>query len=361
MSYITYHPSDPGSSRIAANTTIPQSTRTDLEAEGRLTYVDPGDSLPSLLSALSSIDISKPTRIILPDLGGLDLPLSPVEIQRALYTLRYVLRTVPAVAVITLPAKYDQPSHLADAVLSLTGFGGSPGLARAYYPSHGLITPHVLYNGHHLLAPALRYSQLLGVASGAGEQNLGFRLKRKRWVVESVHLGIEGGSSERRTEPVVRREGDKERTVGGVSEGIERVEGIERAEPAKVHFGDVDHSTAKDHSVSHAKSKPKPRARFADDVEDHSPSAKDHTVGHARHARFAEDVEDHAATAKDHSVTHLAVHHVHFDGADHASAQDHTKHGHPHAHFGNVADPPPSAKGHARVEIQHDRPDLYEF
>lgn len=364
-----------GSSRIAANTTIPAHIRAELEEEGRLTYIDPGDGLASVISILSNIKCTQATRIIIPDLGGLELPLSQVEINRVLYTLRHVLRSLPAIGVVTLPPKFDKPSHLADAVLTLQGFGGAPGLAKAYYPSHGLITLHKLYAGNDLLAPALRYSQLLGVASGAGEQNLGFRLKRKRWVVESVHLGIEGGSNERRTEPVAKpkakieegpTEGIERPAKEGQAEGVERVTPKEEAETAgkttmkkkrpSVRFGDVDeHSTAKNHSTTHQHSEHS-HVRFAN-ADEHAPTAKDHSISHAAHApsrvRFGDDVEIEHQTAQDHSKVHRP--HVHFGevGGEHTTAIDHpTSHGHGHGH--DHSRPP-------RVEIRHDRPDLYEF
>lgn len=378
-----------GSSRIAANTTIPVGTRAELEEEGRLKFVDPGETVGSLLAALGGIKVTQVTRIIIPDLGGLELPLTKMEISRVLFTLRYLLRSMSAIGVVTLPAKYDQPSHLADAVLSLQGFGGAPGLAKAYYPSHGLITPHVLYSGHNVVAPALRYSQLLGVASGAGEQNLGFRLKRKRWVVESVHLGIEGGSGERRTEPVVKTAVvEKERAVEGIelakvtvtegkAEVKEGTDKVEKKKPrAKVRFGEdmEDRSTAKDHTASHshdhAAHTPVPRrARFAEDVEDGHPTAKDHTASHSHdHSAHSQVEQAHVhfaqverTTAKDHTASHSHDHaaHAHAHAQAHfgevqiehpSTARDHTaSHSHPHAH------------GPARVEIDHNRPDLYEF
>jgi elongator complex protein 4 len=53
-----------------------------------------------------------------------------------------------------------------------------------------------------LLSPSYKHSTLLGLGAGStGQNNLSFRLKRKRFVIETLHLGVEGGVGERRTEP----------------------------------------------------------------------------------------------------------------------------------------------------------------
>lgn len=90
----------------------------------------------------------------------------------------------------------------------MRGFADNPSLGPHYAPLHGLLTLHSFPTSHALLPPTLRHSALLGVSQsatnergggGAGENNLGFRVKRKGLVVETAHLGIEGGSGERRT------------------------------------------------------------------------------------------------------------------------------------------------------------------
>jgi len=58
-----------------------------------------------------------------------------------------------------------------------------------------------------LLPPSYRFSELLGLhtgggigtTTGGGENNLAFKCMRKRFVIETLHLDIEGGVSERRT------------------------------------------------------------------------------------------------------------------------------------------------------------------
>jgi len=206
---------------------------------------------------------------------------SATGLTRFLLALRALMRAKGAVAVITLPPRLSSspPSgpasewintlaHSADATLTLAGFGTNP-LAKAYAPAHGLLTPHSLPCRGHILAPALRHSTLLGV-NGGSEQNLGFRLKRRRWVVETVHLGIEGGGSERRTEPVAKVVKAQPAEVEGVEparvavqvdkETVEKVEKKEKKPRAKVRFGEdmvVSHDTGSHHGCGHNKSAPK--------------------------------------------------------------------------------------------------------
>ncbi|GMK59842.1 hypothetical protein CspeluHIS016_0900590 [Cutaneotrichosporon spelunceum] len=250
-----------GSSRLAANTTIPGSLLKELEADGTIAYAAPDlKSLQAVARALES-GVDRVLRIIVPDLGGREWRLSKPEIVRFLLCLR---------------------------------FGGSPGHFRAFTPLHGLLIPHTLPTTHHLLAPGVRHSTLLGVRDG-GEQNLGFRLKRKRFVVESVHLGIEGGTSERRTAPV-------ENAVA--VEGVERVERVESTQPEGVDK--VENKAPVQAGKPEAEKKEKKqraRVRFGDD-------------------EVAVSIDKH---------------------------EGHAHHTHTHSH------------GPKKVEIRHDRPDLYEF
>lgn len=61
---------------------------------------------------------------------------------------------------------------------------------------------HSLPAPHTLLAPSDRFSTLRGLAGGAGgENNLAFKCMRRRFVLETMHLDVEGGVGERRTAP----------------------------------------------------------------------------------------------------------------------------------------------------------------
>lgn len=79
---------------------------------------------------------------------------------------------------------------------------GDPSLNVAFPHSHGLVHIHSLPTLHTLLPPAQKHSTLLGLGPGStGQNNLAFKLKRKRLIIETLHLGVEGGVGERRTEP----------------------------------------------------------------------------------------------------------------------------------------------------------------
>ncbi|PWN49748.1 hypothetical protein IE53DRAFT_345351 [Violaceomyces palustris] len=151
--------------------------------------------------------------------------------------------TIPAIATVTLSpfsmaaphpdaSRFASPSnlthrisHIVDACISLSTFSSSPAL-RAAFPSYTgalkvLKTPSI----GTMTNPSMRASVLRGMGAGAatrggegglnlgssgtvgeggaggGENNLAFKVKRKRLVIETLHLDVEGGVSERRTKP----------------------------------------------------------------------------------------------------------------------------------------------------------------
>lgn len=74
------------------------------------------------------------------------------------------------------------------------------------FPSqHGLISIQSLPALHTLISPSDKFSELRGIstfsssATGGGENNLAFKCTRKRFIIETLHLDVEGGVSERRT------------------------------------------------------------------------------------------------------------------------------------------------------------------
>ncbi|CCF51214.1 hypothetical protein NDA11_002781 [Ustilago hordei] len=142
---------------------------------------------------------------------------------------------IPAIATISIssflltPLTAAHPSvnlahrmvHSVDAAVSLSAFASSPALRSAFSAYTGafkvLKTPAV----GTLTNPSIRSSVLRGMGTGAGvggaksggtggggeggagggENNLAFKVRRKRLVIETLHLDVEGGVSERRTKP----------------------------------------------------------------------------------------------------------------------------------------------------------------
>lgn len=62
---------------------------------------------------------------------------------------------------------------------------------------HGFFYVHKLPVLNSLLPPSTK----LSVLSAGGSNDLAFKLRRKRFAIETFHLPPEGGVSERRTEP----------------------------------------------------------------------------------------------------------------------------------------------------------------
>lgn len=82
------------------------------------------------------------------------------------------------------------------------------------FPSHnGLVHVDKVPSPHTILSPSDKYSTLrgmscsAGVDAGSGENNLGLRCTRKRLIIETMHLDVEGGVAERRTTPAPNAQG----------------------------------------------------------------------------------------------------------------------------------------------------------
>ena len=187
---------------------------------------------------------------------------------------------------------------------------------------HGLITLHS-FPHTHLLPPTIKHSSLLGLSSGGGgsENNLGFRARRKRWGVETVHLGIDGGVGERRTEPTPE--------VGRILTApapTENSEGVEKASGG-VTGENVDGGEVKIEGGEVQVKKKEKRARV----------------------RFGED-----------EVLEAPAVSVNPTSGGHGHGQEGHDHGHGHGHGHNHGQ---ASKGAPvpRATVRHDRPDLYEF
>lgn len=144
---------------------------------------------------------------------------------RFLMGLRALLRSSRAAAMVTLPPDLCRDKPLlerlmwaTDGVIELEGFGcmsfaslvdqddrlvadaphpADPTLPDLFSHHHGLIHVHRPFNLHSLAPPSLKLSTLVG--GRGGQNNLAFKQKRKAFVVETLHLDVEGGVGERRT------------------------------------------------------------------------------------------------------------------------------------------------------------------
>ncbi|KAL7421919.1 Elongator subunit elp4 [Cryptotrichosporon argae] len=357
------------SAGLAANTTVPPPVLRAAEDSGRITYHPPTSFASSTSSAPASSAMTASaraladaydlidaqtrhgrSRVTVPDLGSYEWGApSAFEIVRFLVRLRALVRARDVGVLVTLPphlspspssSSYssstssssfpssspawsstpllpaDWTTRLAwasDACLTLTGFGSSPSLVPAFAPLHGLLDLHSFPHAAYLAPPSVRHSALLGLAAGGAGNNLGFRMRRKRWAVETVHLGIEGGTGERRTAP------------GGGA-----LEGMDKGAHAHPHAHEADHRHA--HGADHG------------------------------HAHAAEGVERARV-----GVEHDGAEPTH--GAE-SGAGAHAVKRKPRAkvRFGEPKDSAPEAAPARtretqppRVVVRHDRPELYEF
>ncbi|GAA5892833.1 uncharacterized protein JCM6883_007489 [Sporobolomyces salmoneus] len=137
---------------------------------------------------------------------------SPSSLYTFLHRLRSLLRRSHASSTTTFPS-YLYPStssssspssilsrlsHASDSVLSLLSTSSSPSLS-ALYPSHqGLLTLPKLPSPSSLVPPSTKLSLLRNLGGGGqGRENLlGFRVKRRRFVVEVVSEEPEMGEEE---------------------------------------------------------------------------------------------------------------------------------------------------------------------
>ncbi|CDS09138.1 hypothetical protein LRAMOSA10498 [Lichtheimia ramosa] len=132
---------------------------------------------------------------------------TPHDLYKFFHALRGLLRFSFGAAVVTIPAYlYDESpnfirriEHMVDAVVEVESFAGSKIHNEASYTQnyHGFFYVHKLPVINSLLPPSTK----LSVLSAGGSNDLAFKLRRKRFAIETFHLPPEGGVSERRTEP----------------------------------------------------------------------------------------------------------------------------------------------------------------
>ena len=161
------------------------------------------------------------------------------------------------------------------------------------------------------------------MCEGAGENNLAFKLKRKRLVVETLHLGVEGGVGERRTEPAP-------------SSGIELGNGV----------GTRATRTVKTESV--------PTAPIPASESSNNPVRTESSV---KSAMAPADRADAPVVSKPKVRAR-----VRFGGEEHAAPSvEVSKDLHNHSHAGHDHAHPPANSSTGHSTVRHDRMDLYEF
>lgn len=140
---------------------------------------------------------------------------SPHDLYRFFHALRGLLRNSTGLSVITIPAHlYTSNSepcsfirrieHISDAVVELESFAGSSATVNNVYSAsyHGLFHVHKLPTINSLISPSVK----LSILSGGGGNNLGFKLRRKKFSIETFHLPPEGGLTVRK---VINSGGDE--------------------------------------------------------------------------------------------------------------------------------------------------------
>ncbi|OCF36299.1 elongator complex protein 4 [Kwoniella heveanensis BCC8398] len=326
------------------------------------------NALRGIYEKVSKADQKRAMRITVHELGSYDWgdEVSEQHIHRFIHSLRSIIRNKSASAIITIPPHLISGSgsskerfiqRLAwgvDACVELKGFADDPTLPPLFPTTHGLLTLHSYPTSHTLLPSTLKHSTLLGVSQesgsgGAGENNLGFRLKRKRFVVETVHLGVEGGVGERQSAPadiggaLAGTSGAS--TSTGIVGGVEKPKGGpstdttaatttsgDTSDAIRVGGGGASFERPQGPAGDMKKKSSKPRARV-------------------RFGGEEEMVVNVVSVEKDKGYERSKV-----EGHDH-------EHGHVHGHdqkrgatSGQAGQTPAP-----RVALRHDRPDLYEF
>ncbi|CAG8578754.1 4823_t:CDS:2 [Dentiscutata erythropus] len=144
---------------------------------------------------------------------------SPHDLYRFFHALRGLLRNSSGLSVITIPAHLYTSNlepcsfirrieHISDAVVELESFAGSSATVNNVYSAsyHGLFHVHKLPTINSLISPSVK----LSILSGGGGNNLGFKLRRKKFSIETFHLPPEGGLTVRKVAKSGVDEGKKD-------------------------------------------------------------------------------------------------------------------------------------------------------
>ncbi|KAJ9118229.1 hypothetical protein QFC22_004136 [Naganishia vaughanmartiniae] len=143
----------------------------------------------------------KAVRIILHEFGSLDWTdsVSITSMHRFLHSLRMLIRDSSASVFITLPTYLAHEGPITQDHKGKNPMYEPLMTSEEWLKSLGWASDAcVEFQGF----AAQKHSSLLGLGAGStGQNNLAFKLKRKRLIIETLHLGVEGGVGERRTEP----------------------------------------------------------------------------------------------------------------------------------------------------------------
>ncbi|KAK4057822.1 Elongator subunit elp4 [Microbotryomycetes sp. JL221] len=147
------------------------------------------------------------------------LQAKPEVLYRFMHRLRALLRKTTATAYIVVPFSLHESNtslatrlgHVTDAIVKLTSFASSPILLSQFPRHQGLISLPKLPSLNSLVPPSAKLSVLRGLGGGGEgrENNLGFRVKRRRFVIETVNADDPIGPEERKPAPKVVSETDK--------------------------------------------------------------------------------------------------------------------------------------------------------
>ncbi|KAG9305838.1 hypothetical protein G9A89_006249 [Geosiphon pyriformis] len=184
------------------------------ENEGRNVYDHILSEIRNAISENSQMVSQNVLRVAIHSIASPMWPNASVEeLFKFFHALRGILRSSNGTAVVTIPAYlyashnsglsdlHSSPlirrvSHMCDALVGVESFAGSPKTCNTLYSAHynGLFHVYKLPTLNSLLAPATK----LSILSNGGGNQLGFKLRRKKFSIETFHLPPEGGVGERR-------------------------------------------------------------------------------------------------------------------------------------------------------------------
>ena len=123
-------------------------------------------------------------------------------------------------------------------------FIANPALTAAFPNHHGILHIQTLPAPHTLLPPSDRFSTVRGLsasggAAGGSENNITFKSTRKRLVIETLHLDIEGGVGERRTVAPPERTWELDGEEGRETKGSKAIGGREKTGRKVAFQGDL--------------------------------------------------------------------------------------------------------------------------